>query len=58
VVDLDFLTWAALSDQSGTYGATKVQCEEVTFGPGSGRSVTWWRYILRGLRVLEKLPLP
>jgi hypothetical protein len=57
VVDLDFLAWASLSDQSGTYGLTKVICEPVTFGEGSPRSVTFWRWIWRGLRALEELPL-
>jgi hypothetical protein len=57
VVDLDFLAWASLSDQSGTYGLTKVVCEPVTFGEGTPRSVTFWRWIWRGLRALEELPI-
>lgn len=54
----DFLTWASLSDQSGTYGLTEVKCVPVTFGGESGRSVTAWRWIWRGVRALEEILLP
>lgn len=30
------LEWAAPIDQSGTYGATHVECRSVHFGPGGG----------------------
>lgn len=55
VVDLDFIEWASLTDVSGNYGATSVQCEQVTFGAGGSNALSWYRQLFRALRIIGEL---
>lgn len=48
------LQWASLTDQSGTYGLTKVKCTPVTFGGGTpGRPYSLFRSLAKIWEILD-----